>query len=68
MSALSRYLAPGSLVLVLGPVSLFWATKETLSMDVLLSEYPWLHPGLKGRARLRQLTAALAMPADARTV
>ena len=36
-------------------------------MDVLLPEYPYLHPGLKFTARLKQLSQTLALPEDATT-
>jgi hypothetical protein len=37
-------------------------------VDLSLPECPYLHPGLKSAARLRQLSQALAIPADATTV
>ena len=37
-------------------------------MDVFLPEYPYLHPGLKFTARIKQLSQALAIPEDAGTV
>jgi hypothetical protein len=43
--------------------------KETCKVDVLLPEYQYLHPGLKFTAliKLKQLSQALAVPADAMT-
>jgi hypothetical protein len=36
-------------------------------VDLSLSEYPYLHPGLKGTARLRQLGQTLDLPEDTLT-
>ena len=36
-------------------------------MDVSLPDYPYLHPGLKFAARMKQLSQALAIPEDAVT-
>ena len=36
-------------------------------MDVSLPECPYLHPGLKFTARIKQWTQALAIPEDAMT-
>ena len=36
-------------------------------MDVSLPECPYLHPGLKFTARMKQLSQALAIPEDAAT-
>ena len=36
-------------------------------MDVSLPECPYLHPGLKFAARMKQLSQALAIPEDAVT-
>ena len=36
-------------------------------MDVSLPECPYLHPGLKVTARMKQLSQALAIPEDAMT-
>jgi hypothetical protein len=33
-------------------------------VDLSLSEYPYLHPGLKVAARLRQLSQTLDLPED----
>ena len=37
-------------------------------MDVSLPECPYLHPGIKFTARMKQLSQALAIPEDAMTV
>ena len=42
--------------------------KETFKVDVSLPECPYLHPGLKIAARMKQLSLALAIPEDAGTV
>ena len=41
--------------------------KETFNVDVSLPECPYLHPGMKFTARMKQLSQTLAIPADAMT-
>ena len=41
--------------------------EENLNVDLSLSEYPCLHPGLKVTARLRQLRQTLDLPEDSLT-
>jgi hypothetical protein len=41
--------------------------KETFKVDVSLPECPYLHPGLKLTARMKQLSQAFVIPDDAMT-